>query len=909
MITILEKIFSQVLDQSYRNCLLIVAVLLVRALTKKAPKWSRMLLWAIVFVGLIVPVRISSPTSIYNYVPEYYEVIGENQGQLSGQIEQTEWSGQTDKTVQVPQTQYHEIAQTSAAQTEEKQQTERLGQTGQTSVINKKLSIGKTTLRQIFFRVWTVGIGLMLLYLFVGGLSVKARVREAVYYRENIWLGDYVTSPFLFGLIRPRIYLPSGMDGQQMEYVILHERIHLKHGDHWWKLIGFLAIIIHWFNPLVWVSYLLFCKDVELVCDERVIKSFDMNEKKSYSTALLSCSVQKKIVFAMPLAFGEIGVAERIKNVLDYKKPQVWMGAAAVVGCVWVAACFLTNPKVVEDTEPETPAMDHVKESGEAAENHESEEDVSPEMSAEEIRMKEIIAASLRELSLETLNQAPCIQDVPMTKDYPGIAWIEKDEEHNVILYSYGLDHLVIRENDEYWVLEEGIGGPRIELPGLGVQDFDGDGEIEFAVTPLIGSGTGVNIVGLYVYEKTDTGLKRQELDTWEIAEEISKQVTVDYCKGEQCAYVTLRDGTPGLRYARLDFGTEDFLQPQEPFTKLEFGCIFETEIVENEFGVILSGGYLISGRFDPIYDSSVNVRAKLIYHPDGTFELGEMQFDEGAPNAFIIAENLYEQMAGNYWFLSGTGAWRTNLQLKSDGTFTGIYEDQDADTIYRCVFNGAFSMAGKMGEHTYSAKLTDLTYDTPGKRFREGRNTIITSTPYGLENAEEIRIYAPTHPVAELSEEEFIWLSAGREEFFDKRKENVNDIGLPCFAFCNVNEEMVFVQMPTQYVKENHFSETPHVVKTYEATDAEAIGEKSGASTLVRYYEMSDGTWKTDNHSYKYRLEITGRMGGAVKDSTFVYLSNVEEITFEQAWKAAGFSSNMSDYFKPEVAKFVGWQ
>jgi hypothetical protein len=163
--------------------------------------------------------------------------------------------------------------------------------------------------------------------------------------RENLWICDEVKSPFILGLHKPKIYLSSGMDEAQYPYVIAHEQAHLKRGDQWWKPLGFLILAIHWFNPFVWAAYILFCSDLELACDESAVKKLNPQERKDYSYALLSCSMQRRLVTVCPLAFGEAGVKKRVKEILNYKKPTFWVVLAAVVVCVIVAVCFLTNPK------------------------------------------------------------------------------------------------------------------------------------------------------------------------------------------------------------------------------------------------------------------------------------------------------------------------------------------------------------------------------------------------------------------------------------------------------------------------------------------------------------------------------------------------------------------------------------
>jgi beta-lactamase regulating signal transducer with metallopeptidase domain len=193
--------------------------------------------------------------------------------------------------------------------------------------------------------VWIAGVAALLLYGVISYLRLRRRVNAAMPLRDTVWLCDEIKTPFILGIVNPRIYLPSDIDEQKIGYVVAHENAHLKRRDHWWKLLSFALLSVYWFNPLMWLAYILLCRDIELACDERVVKEMSIDYKKAYSNALLSCSVPRRMILACPLAFGEVGVKERIKTVLNYRKPAFWIIAAAVAACVVVALCFLTNPK------------------------------------------------------------------------------------------------------------------------------------------------------------------------------------------------------------------------------------------------------------------------------------------------------------------------------------------------------------------------------------------------------------------------------------------------------------------------------------------------------------------------------------------------------------------------------------
>lgn len=193
--------------------------------------------------------------------------------------------------------------------------------------------------------VWVVGMITLLAFALGSMIRLSLLVKESVRYKNNVYICDRVKSPFILGIIRPRIYLSSSLTEEEIEYIMAHEKAHLKRKDHLWKPFGYLLLSIYWFSPLCWVAYIMLCKDIELACDEKVIKDMNFEDKKEYSRVLLSCATQRRLVMACPLAFGEVGVKERVKTVLNYKKPAFWITIAAIVVCAIIAICFLTNPK------------------------------------------------------------------------------------------------------------------------------------------------------------------------------------------------------------------------------------------------------------------------------------------------------------------------------------------------------------------------------------------------------------------------------------------------------------------------------------------------------------------------------------------------------------------------------------
>ena len=313
------EIFLKLLNLSITASWLILAVLGIRLLFRKIPKWITCLLWGVVAIRLIFPFSIESAFSL-QLSAEPIRTSTMVEGELIPYVPSVNSNiGVVENTVNPL------LAEAFAYQETE-------------SVAPLQIAT------EIAGSVWLSGMVVLLIFALVSMIKLRLRVREAVRYKENIYICDAVKSPFILGIIKPRIYLSSALSEEEMDYIIAHERAHLKRKDHLWKPFGYLLLCIYWFNPLCWIAYIMLCKDIELACDEKVIKDMSFGDKKEYSRVLLFCATQRHLVMACPLAFGEVGVKERVKTVLNYKKPTFWITIAAIVVCAIVAICFLTNP-------------------------------------------------------------------------------------------------------------------------------------------------------------------------------------------------------------------------------------------------------------------------------------------------------------------------------------------------------------------------------------------------------------------------------------------------------------------------------------------------------------------------------------------------------------------------------------
>lgn len=316
----MAAIFLKLLNLSISASWLVLAVLVLRLVSKRSPKWMNVLLWGIVALRLVLPFSVESALSL---IPSA-ETVSPAVVQFDPAPTITSGVSIIDNAVNPSLSEHFAAVPT--------------------------MSVNPLYVwTEIAGWVWLIGLGAMLLYALVSYLRLRRRVSVSLPVQDHIYLCDAISSPFILGVVKPHIYLPSGLDEVQRQNVLSHEQAHLARRDHWWKPLGFALLAVYWFNPVLWLAYALLCRDIELACDERVIRTMDESAVKTYSTVLLACSMPRKAVITCPLAFGEIGVKERVRNALHYKKPAFWVVAASVAVCIVVAVCFLTNPPTDTD--------------------------------------------------------------------------------------------------------------------------------------------------------------------------------------------------------------------------------------------------------------------------------------------------------------------------------------------------------------------------------------------------------------------------------------------------------------------------------------------------------------------------------------------------------------------------------
>ena len=311
----MADVFLKILNMSITASWIVLVVMILRRLLKDSPKWIHCVLWGIVGVRLTLPFSFES---VFSLLP----------------------SAKTLSKHESPGIAHFQTGIDFVDTSVNNYIKERY----MTGITITKPMTSFTSITTIVSIIWLVGILALILYSIFSYVRLKNKIRTAVLLKDNIYQCETVETPFVLGIKEPRIYLPFAINEQDMEHVISHEKAHVTRKDHWWKALGFYALTVHWFNPVIWLGYVLFCRDIELACDEKVVKDLNQEQRADYSQALLACSLKRHTIAACPIAFGEMNVKNRIKSVLSYKKPTVLLMRIGVVVCAVIAICFLTNP-------------------------------------------------------------------------------------------------------------------------------------------------------------------------------------------------------------------------------------------------------------------------------------------------------------------------------------------------------------------------------------------------------------------------------------------------------------------------------------------------------------------------------------------------------------------------------------
>ncbi len=345
----MTSVFLRFLNLSITAGWMLPVVLLLRLCLKKAPRWITCLLWGLVALRLVLPFSIESPISL---IPSAQVVVGADEMYGTAPL--------VDSGVPAIDKPLNEWLQTpvqaSGLQTPSAPDTMSDGNADPTPGNATAPDANDTSVTQmppvsraerivtIAANAWLAGVGLMLLYELISVWRVRRRVLDAVRLCDNVWQSDCVSSPFIFGLFRPRIYIPYGLEEPMLGQVLAHERAHLHRCDHWIKAFAFTLLAVYWYNPLLWLGYVLLCRDIEVACDQRVVRNLTESDRRRYAATLLQCGVERYSIAVCPLAFGEVSIRQRIKSVISYRKPLLGVIIASLAVCAAAAVCLLTVP-------------------------------------------------------------------------------------------------------------------------------------------------------------------------------------------------------------------------------------------------------------------------------------------------------------------------------------------------------------------------------------------------------------------------------------------------------------------------------------------------------------------------------------------------------------------------------------
>ncbi len=567
----MTTIFLKLLNMSITAGWLILAVMALRVLLRKAPKWLCCLLWALAAVRLLCPFSLES---VFSVIPSREPIQHSTAAHDVISI---------DSGIRLVDNMVNPILQESLAP-----------KAGPAADTIAKTAEPLELLLFIADILWAAGAAAMLLYAAVSCLRLYSNIRTAVRFRDNIYISEFVDTPFIFGMIRPRIYLPTGMSEELRSPVIAHEQAHLKRGDYFWKALGYILLSIYWFHPLCWAAYSLFCKDIELACDEKVIRDYSPHEKRVYSEALLACSINRRAIAISPLAFGEIAVKERIKSVIHYKKPAFWAVLAAAVICIAAAVCFMTDPV----------------EAGNAKDNFSSANAGGSDDNGILYRLSQVDWAEIKRRNLSR----------PEYPDWSDIICIDKIPGKDIAIYGYNdADYsqrgIAVDMDGTMHYFDWCYSSPRGVLPDC----YWDEGKQQLTMALYVYTGTGADAQELHVLQYSPDGsLQDNIFDFNDYSSLLSERIS--FTHDEATGILTLYDNTAKKELAQINIA-------KEKVDYIELGSISQF-LPGEKLTLRVEMGYCPEGMVMPEYDANITLDAEVLMEKKGNgieFSFGEI--------------------------------------------------------------------------------------------------------------------------------------------------------------------------------------------------------------------------------------------------------------------------------------------
>lgn len=838
-----RSFFPTLLNMSLTASLVILVVLFARLILRRAPKIFSYILWLAVLLRLLCPVALSSPLSLLGMLDA---PAGESRGGLSSMqyIEESQAGiGFTADQIAVPRV---GDGRDGLGGREGQPESRDIG-----AHAGRFDTAASSLVTVLVTCVWGVGFLGMIGYGAFSLCRIRRKLRVAIPLRDNIFLADDIQTPFVIGMIRPRIYLPCGLSDKEQGYIVLHEQHHVKRLDHIIKALAFLALCIHWFNPLVWLAFVLSGRDMEMSCDEAVIRRMGEDIRADYSASLLALSTGRRVFAGTPLAFGEGDTGGRIRNLANWRRPAFWAVSAAVVGCAVLTVCLLTNP--VEDGDRdgradaghapvETSESDGVGGAETASEagdeESESENDRGPNAGAaaeeEGLEAGGETPAPVRRLSIGDLEHLLTVKGDKLSwgdfapyacEDVGSGLYIRRyeidkifsvyvgggdltSEPMYIYLQAHGEpadslstqhqsieapeqqqteDRIDIRYED-MWTFIDRICETYVRV--VAYADLDHDGESEVIAQRTICPGM-------------EYGLVVQKLDGTQIWEQeaglahVGWDTVLLYSEGGEDYLVQYQPtmyqgmGNYNCRVFSLEGGRETVKEEWSVDYALPVEKTAEMKAFAEEVGLLLEKcNVLLSTEEGVLVDEYIPASDIPWLYPV-RFDPDEIEEAViGAADKQESASNAvaYPQDTLEMLYYSGAGAWGTYLSLEPDGSFTGSYGSTEGHTTSICEFSGRFGELVRISDYAFSMRLEELTTkEQVGLEWQEGEFRYITSEAVGITGGEEFILYAPGIAADELPEEFRYWWP----NEWRWREGSVSQ--LDCWGLYNVKEEAGF--------------------------------------------------------------------------------------------------------------------